>query len=167
MILGILSDTHNHVAAARRGLEALAEAGAQALVHCGDIGEDVLDLLSAECLARGIPAWAALGNCDGWGDAAYRGRPAGIEGLARQVHFAADGKACAVVHGDDLRALWQLANSGTLDYLFTGHTHRPELERVGRTTVLNPGSAARPRNGMATVAFLDTASGDAKWIPLE
>ncbi len=167
MILGILSDTHNHLAAARRALAALADAGAEGFVHCGDVGDDVLDLLSAECLERGVPAWVALGNCDGWGDAAYRGRPPGIAGFGRQVHFEAGGKACAVVHGDDLRALWQLAGSGRLDYVFTGHTHRPELEREGRTVLLNPGSPARPRNGLATVAVLDTATEDAHWIPVE
>ena len=167
MILGILSDTHNHLAAARRALAALADAGAEGIVHCGDVGDDVMDLLSAECLERGVPAWVALGNCDGWGDATFRGRPAGIEGFGRQVHFEAGGKACAVLHGDDLRALWQLSNSGKLDYVFTGHTHRPELERAGNTVVLNPGSPARPRNGLATVAVLDTGTGEAKWIAVE
>lgn len=166
MILGILSDTHNHVVAARRALAALAEAGAEGLVHCGDIGEDVLDLLSAECLARGVRAWAVAGNCDCMADLAYRGCPAGVE-LARAVEFEAGGKACGVVHGDDWRTLDRMAEGGRLDYLFTGHTHRPALERVGRTTVLNPGSAARPRNGIATVAVLDTDSGDARWISLE
>jgi hypothetical protein len=166
MILGILSDTHNHLPATRRALAALAEAGAEALVHGGDIGEDALDLLSAECLERGIRAWAALGNCDGWRDAAYRPRPAGVE-LARTVFFEADGKACAVVHGDDWLALERLVAGGTLDYLFTGHTHFPLMETRGRTVVLNPGSAARPRNGLATAAVLDTATGKARWIPLE
>lgn len=166
MKLGIISDTHNHLAAARRGLEALAAAGAEGLVHCGDIGEDVLDLLSAECMARGVRAWAVAGNCDRMADLAYRGCPAGVE-LGRAVEFEAGGKACGVVHGDDWRTLERMAEGGRLDYLFTGHTHRPALEKAGRTTVLNPGSAARPRNGMASVAVLDTESGDARWIPLE
>ena len=166
MILGILSDTHNHLDATRRALAALAGAGAGSLVHCGDIGDGALDLLSAECLDRGIRAWAALGNCDDWRSSACRPSPAGIE-LARTVFFDAGGKACAVVHGDDWRALERLVASGTLDYLFTGHTHFPMMETRGRTVVLNPGSAARPRNGMPTAAVLDTATGKARWIPLE
>lgn len=166
MILGILSDTHNHPAATRRALAALADAGAGVLVHCGDIGDDALDLLSAECLARDIRAWAALGNCDSWSDAAYRPSPAGVT-VARTVFFDADGKSCAAMHGDDPWALHRLASSARLDYLFTGHTHIPSLETIGRTILLNPGSAARPRNGMPTAAVLDTATGDAHWIPLE
>ena len=166
MILGILSDTHNHIDATRRALAALADAGAELLVHCGDIGDDALDLLSAECLARGIRAWAALGNCDSWSDAAWRPAPAGVT-PARTVWFDADGKSCAAMHGDDPWGLYRLASSGRLDYLFTGHTHRPSLETVGRTVLLNPGSAARPRNDIPTVAILDTATGDYRWIPLE
>ncbi|MBR3582258.1 MAG: YfcE family phosphodiesterase [Kiritimatiellae bacterium] len=166
MILGILSDTHNHLDATRRALAALAAAGEETLVHCGDIGDDALDLLSAECLDRGIRAWAALGNCDGWSDAAVRPAPAGIT-LARTVFFDADGKSCAVMHGDDAWGLYRLAASGRLDYLFTGHTHRPSLETSGRTVLLNPGSAARPRNDIPTVAVLDTATGAYRWIPLE
>lgn len=166
MILGVMSDTHNHVAAARLALEALAEAGADGLVHCGDIGEDVLDILSAECLARGVRGWAALGNCDSPADVAYRGCPAGVE-LARAVEFTADGKACAVLHGDDWRTMDRMACGGRLDYLFVGHTHRPALERQGRTVILNPGSAARPRNGIPSVAVLDTDSGEARWIALD
>ena len=166
MILGILSDTHNHLAATRRALAALADAGSGALVHCGDIGDDALDLLSAECLARGIRAWAALGNCDSWSDAACRPSPAGVT-LARTVFFDADGKSCAAMHGDDPWALHRLASSGRLAWLFTGHTHLPAMETIGNTVLLTPGAAARPRNGMPTAAILDTATGDARWIPLE
>ena len=166
MILGIMSDTHNHVMAARLALAALAEAGTEGLVHCGDIGEDVLDLLSAECLARKVHGWVALGNCDSPSDFAYRGCPGGVE-VARAIEFTAGGKACAVLHGDDWRTMERMATGGRLDYLFVGHTHRPALERFWRTTVLNPGSAARPRNGIPSVAVLDTDSGEARWIALE
>ena len=87
--------------------------------------------------------------------------------MARTVFFEADSKACAVVHGDDWVALERLVAGGRLDYLFTGHTHFPLMETRGRTVVLNPGSAARPRNGMETVAVLDSATGKARWVPLE
>ena len=46
-VLGVLSDTHDNVAAAAAGIAALRAAGAQFLIHCGDVGgERILDLLA-------------------------------------------------------------------------------------------------------------------------
>jgi putative phosphoesterase len=45
------------------------------------------------------------------------------------------------------------------DWLLLGHTHRPLVRRVGRTTILNPGSTGQPRAGvpLATYAIWDDA----------
>ena len=37
--------------------------------------------------------------------------------------------------------------AGTPDYLFFGHTHWPLLKRIGRTTIVNPGSVGQPKDG--------------------
>jgi protein phosphatase len=43
------------------------------------------------------------------------------------------------------------------DWLLLGHTHRPLVRRVGRTTIVNPGSTGQPRAGapLATYAIWD------------
>ena len=81
MKIGILSDTHNHLRETRRALDLLVKQGARHLVHCGDAGEEVVDLLAAVCLEHGIRAHVAIGNCDrGHGaDARFAPQPAGIE----------------------------------------------------------------------------------------
>ncbi len=166
MKIGILSDTHNHLRETRRALDLLMHHGAKHLVHCGDAGEDVVDLLSAVCLEHSIRAHVAIGNCDRHGsDARFAPRPAGIE-RGEFLEFDAAGKRCAVLHGHDPRRLAHAIASGTADFVFTGHTHRVLDEQAGRTRVLNPGSCARPRGGPPTVLLLDPASGQADWCPL-
>ena len=168
MNIGVLSDTHNHLPETRRALECLLRRGAAHLVHCGDAGVDVLDLLSAECLANGIRAHVALGNCDLMDrlEPRFCPAPAGLE-IAMQPEFDLAGKRCAALHGHQRAALAQVVSSGRCDYVFTGHTHQPMDEQVGRTRVLNPGSCARPRGGPPTALLLDVESGRASWIPLD
>ena len=167
MIIGILSDTHNHLPETKRALALLLQRGARHLVHCGDAGEDALDLLSAACLEHDIRAHVAIGNCDlaHAADAAFAPMPAGLErGL--QLDFELDGKSCAVLHGHDVRRLDQTVLSRRFAYVFTGHTHRRMDEQVGPTRVLNPGSCARPRDHLPAVLLLDLSTDAATWIPL-
>ncbi len=165
MILGILSDTHNHLPEARRALETLLRHGAQHFVHCGDAGEDVVDLISATCLEHGLRAHIATGNCDRIPRGHPPPCPAGVE-RGDRLDFTLAGQSCAVLHGHDERALQQALGSGTLAYLFIGHSHARLDEHIGPTRVLNPGSCARPRGGPPTVIRLDLATDDARWVPV-
>ena len=59
MKIGILSDTHDQVERASRAVSALIEAGAETIIHCGDItGRDVV----LEC--GGLPSIYVFGNND-------------------------------------------------------------------------------------------------------
>lgn len=167
MKVGLLSDTHNHLREARRALDLLLARGARHLVHCGDVGEDVVDLLSAVCLQHGIQAHVAVGNCDRahLEDAPFLASPAGIE-RAEAPEFVLAGQRCLALHGDNMTRLETAANSGAYDWVFTGHTHAPADRRTGKTRVLNPGSPVRPRRGPPTVALLDLATGDVEWLSL-
>lgn len=151
--IAILSDTHAHLPAARRAFAALAPYPISLFVHCGDIGENVLSLLSDECLARDATAILALGNCDPF----YPPNPAPRVTASPAPRFPiplGDGTAlsCAAVHGHDPRELAALLTSGLYDIVFTGHTHVPEFRRIPPTPpstrpvlLINPGSPARPR----------------------
>ena len=81
MKVGLISDTHNHLRETRKAIGLLLARGAGHLVHCGDAGEDVVDLISAACQERGIRAHLAIGNCDRahLEDAPFRTSPAGVE----------------------------------------------------------------------------------------
>ena len=167
MKIGILSDTHNHLRESRWALDLLVAHGAQHLVHCGDAGEGVLDLLSAVFLEHGLRAHVAIGNCDRTpdGETRFAPQPAGMERSPSPEFICAD-QRCVVVHGDNAWLLESLTSSGRFDFVFTGHTHAPAERRVGNTRVLNPGSPVRPRGGPPTVALLDLITGNAVWLPV-
>jgi putative phosphoesterase len=47
----------------------------------------------------------------------------------------------------------EIALAGSPDYLFFGHTHWSLLKRIGRTTIVNPGSVGQPKDGDVRAAY--------------
>lgn len=161
MILGILSDTHDHADAMAAGMRVLRDAGATYFIHCGDVGsERVLDQLA------GVPSAFVWGNND-W-DRQTLARYAADLGIACYGSFAdlaLDGKRIAVIHGDDERLRRQLIMAQAHDYLFQGHTHVASDERIGRTRIINPGALYRAR--VKTIATLDLAIDRLSLLPVD
>ena len=158
MIVGILSDTHDRVEAARAGVELLRQHGAEYYVHCGDVGSElILDLLA------GLPAAFVFGNCD-WDRR-------GLERYAAQLNVSCfghsgelelGGKLFHVQHGDDAQAMRRALDNQRFDYILHGHTHVARDERAGRTRVINPGALHRVKQ--KTVAVLDTKNDVLKFL---
>jgi putative phosphoesterase len=160
MLLGILSDTHDRVAAAAAGIAALKAAGAESFLHCGDVGgEGVLDLLA------GLPVAFVWGNTD-WDRAALQryAQDLGLECFGGFGEIERGGKLIAITHGDDARAVRRVLDGQRHDYLFLGHSHVKADERVGRVRVINPGALHRARE--KTVATLDTTSDVLRFITI-
>ena len=158
-ILGILSDTHDRVEPAAAGIKALRAAGAEFLIHCGDVGgQRVLDLLA------GLPCTVVWGNCDfdraSLGDYA---RDLGIDCAGEMASLEFCGKKIAVTHGDNAKILGQIAEEG-YDYLFVGHTHIPSDRRSGKLRIINPG--ALHRAARKTVAVVGLESGSLRFIQI-
>jgi hypothetical protein len=162
MKVGVLSDTHGRLDAAKAAVAALRDRGADRFVHCGDAGEAVLEWLGTEALVLGWDVVWAWGNCDR--GAAWRPYPAGIRG-GPAPSWSWGGKRLAALHGADWRALDGAVASGLYDFVFTGHTHCPEDRTEGTTRVLNPGSAAMPRDGKGPrCLLLELESGAVEWV---
>jgi putative phosphoesterase len=160
MHLGILADTHDELARTQRAVQFLRDAGAEALVHCGDLASPpIVAALSV------LPSWFVLGNhdadfvpalaqaadecgsvCLGWG---------GIIELAGRRFGLAHGHLTA-----DLRRV--LADQP--DYLLTGHWHFPSDVMVGSVRRINPGALYRAET--YTVALLDLSGGQLQFIEI-
>ncbi|HZL36660.1 MAG TPA: YfcE family phosphodiesterase [Tepidisphaeraceae bacterium] len=152
LLIGILSDTHDHADAMQAAVTLLSAHGADFFIHCGDVGgQRVLD-----CLA-GHPAAFVWGNTDY--DRATLARYANQLGIAchgAMADLELDGKRIAVLHGDDLRLRQQILDGQQFDYLLQGHTHAAMDQRIGKTRIINPGALHRARE--KTAALLDTQS---------
>ena len=150
MRIGILSDTHDRVAAARAALDLLREQRVKFYLHCGDVGsERILDLLA------GLPAAFIWGNND-WDRPAlerYATR-LGIRCLGNFGELELEGKKFAIIHGDDFKLKQRILDEQQFDYLLQGHTHIPRDEKVGRIRCINPGALHRAKE--KTVAVLET-----------
>ena len=148
MRVGILSDTHDQVARTKAAVIQLLDAGAQVLIHCGDITvPDVVYELNA------LPSYFVFGNCD---DDVVGLRQAiiavGGTGLESGGLISLAGRRLAVTHGDSDRELHRLEAQAP-DYLLTGHTHRVADQRRGSIRWINPGALHRAASW--TVGLLD------------
>jgi hypothetical protein len=68
----------------------------------------------------------------------------------------AGGMKIALLHGHDRQLLEVLTESGSIDLLVYGHTHRPDIRRNGPLLIVNPGEVYGHLTGRSTVALVDT-----------
>ncbi len=148
MKVGILSDTHDQVERTSRAVSALIHAGAEVLIHCGDLTSPAVVL---EC--GGLPGYYVFGNNDFDHDELGRAiREVGGINLGRGGEIALGGRRIAVTHGDSAREIRRLLDA-VPDYLLFGHSHWAADERRGATRWINPG--ALHRASPWSVAVLD------------
>ena len=132
MRIGVFSDTHGDISAAKRFFHSIAPL--DYLFHLGDNAAD------GDKLAKlfACPVYAVRGNCDYRSDAP----------LERQVDLG--GKRFLLLHGHQYYAMSSLlyrAEEVHADMVLYGHTHMPDLSADGPRLLLNPGSLSRPRGG--------------------
>ncbi len=139
MLLGIVSDTHGHVANTQRAIRMLSSLDVDQVLHCGDIGsEAIVKLFSA------WPSHFVFGNVDDDQATLF----AAIDACGQQCHgrfgrLQLAGRRIALLHGDETSRLREAIASGEFDLVCYGHTHQPEQHREGDTLVLNPGALYR------------------------
>ncbi|HOB75144.1 MAG TPA: YfcE family phosphodiesterase [Phycisphaerae bacterium] len=160
MKLGILSDSHGQVTPIRQALHVLERAGAEAIVHCGDVGGlEVLEELA------GWRAWFVWGNTDEprppW---RAQVQTLGLPWPEGPLELSLDGKRVGVFHGHE-RGFHQAIREARYDYLLHGHTHQHDDYYEGRMRVINPG--ALHRASVRTVALLDLQTDELRFLELD
>ena len=150
MLVGILSDTHDQVHRTRTADDRLVSAGAQILIHCGDLTSAAIVY---ECSK--LPSYIVFGNCD-WDCGSLRQAIEQVGGtcLERGGLITLAGRRIAITHGDSDAELRRLAAMEP-DYLLSGHSHRASDRQRGPTRWINPGALHRAPQW--TVALLDVA----------
>jgi putative phosphoesterase len=158
MRLGILSDTHDELERVQRAISLLRAAGAEALIHCGDLASPAV----VSALAS-LPSWFVFGNHDS--DMVPHLQRAAVEfgvgclGWGGVVELA--GKRVGVTHGHmstDLKRVFALQP----DYLLSGHSHIVSDAVIGSVRRINPGALHEATE--FTVALLDVESGELRFL---
>ena len=161
MKIGVVSDTHDRLEITETAIRLLCERGAELILHCGDIeSSETIRLFTT------VPTHFVFGN---W-DKDREGLLAAIADVGGRWHedygwLELSGKSVAWCHGDVRGQRRELEQNGAFDYVFYGHSHRPEAHVTGTTLVLNPGALHRARP--KTVALVDVATGEWESLVVE
>lgn len=161
MLVGLIADTHDAREPTIDALERLDEAGAELLLHAGDLitGRTVP-------LLDGWTTWLARGNAD-WPESIEEA----IDEHACEIRYATrheielEGARIGLVHGEYDGVLEGMIAEGTYDVVVHGHTHRFRDERVEGTRVINPGAVWRTRS--PSVCLYDTVADELERIELD
>ena len=139
MRIGIVSDTHGHLANTRKAVDTLTEQGVDCVLHCGDVGSSEIVPLFGRW-----PTHFVFGNCDH--DQADLTRIIELSEQTSHGEFGSielNGCRVALLHGHDSQRFRETIASQEYDLVCYGHTHVPEHHYEGETLVLNPGALFR------------------------
>jgi uncharacterized protein len=154
--IGVISDTHDHVANVRRAVALFNRLKPDRVIHCGDI---VAQFVLKEMSGLRMPFSAVYGNCDGDRMALQdRAKEFGFTLRDGPWEFDVAGKRVVVSHQP-------LNQPPDCDFYLHGHTHKLRHEGE-RPVIVNPGEACGWLSGRATVAMLDSDSAEVEFIDL-
>ena len=158
MNIGILSDTHNRLKRTQVAVDLLVNAGADILVHCGDLATAKIVRICSV-----LPLYFVFGNHDADNVPELRSaaEEVGANCLEWGGSFECCGKRIAVTHGHlaDERKTLMATNP---NYLLSGHSHLAMDQMDGNTRRLNPGAIFRV--GTPSVAMLLPATDEFRLI---
>jgi uncharacterized protein len=151
MLIGLISDSHDHVPNIRKAVDYFRQAGIKTVFHAGDYCSP-FTIQHFE----GLELHGIFGNNDG--DKYLLMKK--FDEIGAQLHgefyeTQIERLRFALYHGTYPGITSSLAKSGSYDVVVTGHTHTPNLENVGSTLSINPGSV-HGFDADAMIATLDT-----------
>jgi hypothetical protein len=161
MKIGIISDTHDNLAACRKACEAFAAEGVKTVLHAGDI---IAPFVAPVFYDARLKLIAVFGNNDGE-KLFLREKFAelGFELHHGPHEFQLQGRRICLMH--EPRCLASLVKSGSYDLIVHGHTHELAIHEEG-TLVINPGEACGYLSGKPTCAVVDLDDLSGRFIEL-
>ena len=152
MILGVVSDTHNHIANVKKIVTIFNSRKVDLVIHTGDISQP-----------KTLERFSRL-NCDLYGvygnnDLEEKGlqetaKANGFKFQLPPLYFEYGGRNIAVMH-DPLNLEEIIERYKTLDLIIHGHTHRYRYEIIGGVVVFNPGECAGIMKGKNAIGIVN------------
>ncbi len=137
----LASDTHGNISDL---VDFLGDEEFDLLFFLGDYVRDGIEIAKR----LDIPGKIVRGNGD-----------RNVRGFSNDEIFELKGKKMFLTHGHEygvsfgLDNIYYRAKEIGADYVFFGHTHVPIIERIDQMTIMNPGSASRPRTSDRLKSF--------------
>ncbi|MFO7633177.1 MAG: YfcE family phosphodiesterase [Caldilinea sp.] len=157
--IAVISDSHDQIATLTRALEEANAAGAEVLLHLGDLCAPFMLNLIGERFTG--PVHVVFGNNDGDGRLlqviASKHPQIRLHGIYTEFEVA--GRQIAMIHYPEPAR--RIAQSGHFDLVCYGHDHTKLLEKVGKSWLLNSGELLGMK-GAASWALYDTQTGEAR-----
>jgi uncharacterized protein len=163
MKIGLISDTHDNIRNIQKTTSLFNDRRVSSVIHAGDI-------VSPETVEAftGVKLIGILGN----NDLKVEELTNAFDKIGGQLkgefcEMEQDDLIFAIYHGTNLRRKESLIQSGRYDVVVCGHTHKVQNKKVGKTLVVNPGTA----NGWffgysATAAVFDTQTKEPEFLYL-
>ncbi|BAT72556.1 phosphodiesterase [Thermosulfidibacter takaii ABI70S6] len=159
MLLGILSDTHDHLDNVKKALELFKERNVDIVVHCGDIiSPFCLDFLNQS----GLEWLGVLGNNDGEVEILLKRADGRLSKEPKEIEL--EGKKILIKHYHHF--VDEVARSGKYDLILYGHTHQVRVDKLGATLVVNPGECCGWLTKKPTVAIVNLEKMEAEIVEL-
>ncbi len=147
MLIGVISDTHDHLTTIDRAIDVFDQRGVQAMIHPGDL---VAPFAARQLLKYNGPIYVTYGNNDGEREGLRKILPQITDG---PLKITMGGKKILVHHFIE----WcSQSDIDEADIVITGHTHEAVSREHNGTLLLNPGECCGWVNDRATVGLLDT-----------
>ena len=159
MKLGLISDTHDNVPMVKKAVEVFIRENVDLILHAGDYVApfSLKPFLELECDFSGV--W---GNNDG-DRIALQSMAQGKIMESPNVEVYDEKK---ILLGHHFVTLDALISSQKFFMIIYGHTHLPEIRKVGGTLVVNPGECGGWVYGKSTIAVCDLENQRAEILTL-
>ncbi|MCK5145699.1 metallophosphoesterase [bacterium] len=158
MKIGILSDSHDNMAALIKAVGFFNDAGVDLVIHAGDL----ISPFTAVALKKLHSDFIAIyGNNDGEKAGLYQALNGNIH---RSPHLHTfHNKKIMIMHEPDHLDI--LADSGAYDTIIYGHTHVADI-RYGKTLIINPGECGGWVTGKRSIALWNLDEHKVDTIPI-
>lgn len=158
--IGIIADTHDHLANISRALEIFREKKVELIIHAGDFVSPfaLAKFRSLKCSVIGI-----FGNNEGEKPGMLKMAKDNLVLQDAPLQYRFHEYFFFITHIPFDFSF--LANTGLYTAIIYGHTHKPDI-RKGKTMIINPGECCGWVEGRATVAILELPEREVTLIDL-
>ncbi len=160
MLIGAVSDSHDNLPLIEKTVQILNNHKVDLVLHAGDF---VAPFTIVRFNKLNCPLIGVFGNNDGDHEL-LKLRFSETKNCTVHDRFAeitVEGYRVALLHGHESDLLAAIINSGYFDCVVHGHSHNADIERKGKTLVVNPGELCGYLTNKPSIALIDTEKKEA------